>query len=138
VAIGFCVGNIIDEIGASAFVYAFFSTISRHLEPNGWGTKYPELMNELYRGRLHSQHAQKVLNDVREIRNALKTFPPSAVVWDYEKPDASPPWGDEISDEITDLSNYFVTSTGRDVIDVLIDCLEALQEEGGVMSIEQI
>jgi len=29
-----------------------------------------------------------------------------------------PPWG-EISDEITDLSSYFVTEAGRDLLEVL-------------------
>ncbi|MDR4281828.1 hypothetical protein FO523_22550, partial [Bacillus subtilis KCTC 1028 = ATCC 6051a] len=35
-----------------------------------------------------------------------------------------PPWGDNISDEITDLSNYFVTSDGEDFINLLKNALE--------------
>jgi 2,3-bisphosphoglycerate-dependent phosphoglycerate mutase len=136
--VGFRVGGIIDEIGTPDFVNAFFSTISTHLEPDGWGTRYPELLNELYGGRLDQSLADAVLQDVHEIRERLKTFSPRDVVWDVESPGTRPPWGDNISDDITDLSNYFVTSTGRDVFEVLIECLEALKSEGGCMTIEQV
>lgn len=136
--VGFRVGGIIDEVGTSDFLHAFFSTISVHLEPEGWGTRYPELMNELYQGKLEQKAAEKVLKDVSEIREQLKAFPPRDVVWDIERPDAKPPWGDNISTDITDLSNYFVTSTGRDVFEVLIECLEALKSEGGCMTVDQV
>jgi immunity protein 70 of polymorphic toxin system len=136
--VGFQVGRVFDVIGTPDFLHAFFSTISFHLEPEGWGTRYPELMRQLYRGTLDVQHAAKVLQDVLEIREQLRSFPPSAVIWDIEDLDARPPWGDEISDDITDLSNYFVTSTGRDVFKVLIDCLEGLIELGGSMTIATI
>ncbi|HUS47013.1 MAG TPA: immunity 70 family protein [Phycisphaerae bacterium] len=119
-------------------MHAFFSTISYHLEPDGWGSRYPELMNGLYQGRLDHEHASKVLQDIREIREKLKGFPPSKVVWDIEDLSARPPWGDDLSSRITSLSNYFVTSTGRDVFGVVIECLEALEEEGGCMTIEQV
>ena len=35
--------------------------------------------------------------------------------------------GNDISAEITDLSNYFVTSVGRDLIGLVAECLEELQ-----------
>jgi hypothetical protein len=137
VAVGFKVGSIIDEIGSQDFLHAFFSTISFHLEPDGWGTEYPELMQELYQGGLTSDKASKVLNDVLEIREALRKIQPEKVIWDIEDLSAKPPWGKTISGDITDLSTYFVTSTGRDVFDVLIECLHALQKKtGGRMTIE--
>lgn len=137
-AVGFRVGGIVDEVGSPDFLHAFFSTISFHLEPNGWGTQYPELMNGLYYGKLGHESAGKVINDVAEIREQLKAFPPSSVVWDIERPNAKPPWGDSICTDISDLSNYFVTSTGRDLFEVLIECLEALKSEGGCMTVEQV
>jgi 2,3-bisphosphoglycerate-dependent phosphoglycerate mutase len=136
--VGLRIGGIVDEVGSSDFLHAFFSTISSHLEPEGWGTRYPELMNDLHQGKLEKEAADKVLNDILEIREQLKSFPPSDVVWDIENPDATPPWGDNISTGISDLSNYFVTSTGRDVFEVLIECLEALKAEGGCMTVEQV
>jgi 2,3-bisphosphoglycerate-dependent phosphoglycerate mutase len=136
-AIGIRVGGIIDEIGTSDFLHAFFSTISVHLEPQGWGSRYPELMKQFYSGTLRHEDAGKVLEDLHAIREQLKAFAPSQVVWDIEKPTAKPPWGDNISPDITDLSNYFVTSAGRDLFEVLIECLEASRSERSNAKLEQ-
>lgn len=134
--VGVQVGNIISEVGSADFFHAFFSTISYHLEPGGWGTKYPELMNELYQGRLPAAHAAQVREDLLAIREQLKAFSPHQVVWDIDNLQARPPWGDNISPHIKDLSNYFVTSTGRDLFEMLLECLEFLQTEGGELTVE--
>lgn len=39
-----------------------------------------------------------------------------------------PPWGANISEEITDLSNYFVTSSGEDLIILLKHALDKAKE----------
>jgi hypothetical protein len=135
-AVGFKIGSIVDEIGTSDFLHAFFSTISYHLESGGWGSRFPELMNELYRGSLDASKAKKALADVTTIKEELKKHGPAEVVWDIDNLNARPPWGKNISRRITDLSNYFVTSTGRDVFSVLEECLAALQRRGGSMTVE--
>jgi 2,3-bisphosphoglycerate-dependent phosphoglycerate mutase len=91
--VGFRVGSIVDEIGSHDFLHAFFSTISYHLEPRGWGTQFPELMNELYQGALDQRKATKVSDDLLKIREELKAHGPHEVVWDIENLDAKPPWG---------------------------------------------
>ena len=128
-AVGIRVGSITDEIGAPSFVHAFFSTISAHCEPKGWGKRFPHLMNELYRGRLQAEHAARALAELREAKAALAKLPPSAVVWDLENRSARPPWGDKIAPDITNLGNYFVSSTGRDVFELLDEALSAAAEE---------
>ena len=50
------------------------------------------------------------------------------VIWDAEDLSLTPPWGNNISSDITDLSNYFVTSDGRDLISVLNEALEDAKE----------
>lgn len=134
-AVSFKVGNHYREVGSGDFLHSFFSTISFHLEPNGWGSRFPELMNELYQGQLASAKADKVLTDVLTIREELKAFPPERVVWDIEDISLAPPWGNNISDRITDLSNYYVTNDGKDLFDVLIASLEDLKSEGGDLTI---
>lgn len=37
-------------------------------------------------------------------------------------------WGSNISEDITDLSNYFVTSEGEDFVSVFLDALETAKE----------
>lgn len=122
-AIGFRVHFLWYQVGASDFLHAFFSTISYNLESNKWGSKYPYLMNELYQGKLSWKNADKAIEEIKDIENEFKNFKPSQVIWDIEDISKQPPWGDKISPEITDLSNYFVTSDGRDLIEVILMAL---------------
>ncbi len=45
------------------------------------------------------------------------------MVWDAADRARRPPWGDRIAEDITDLSNYFVTDEGQDPFDVLTRAL---------------
>ena len=78
-------------------------------------------MGELYQGCLKNQ-------DLNEGLEELKNFPPSDVIWDAEDLSLTPPWGNNISSDITDLSNYFVTSDGRDLISVLSEAMNEAKE----------
>jgi hypothetical protein len=110
-------------LGSGDFVHAFFSTVTYHLEPGGWGSRFPALMNGLYAGELEAGRAQEALRELDEIRAGLRRHAPVEVVWDIEDPTKRPPWGDDISGDITDLGNYFVTDDGRDLLDVLAEAL---------------
>ncbi|WP_313217975.1 Imm70 family immunity protein [Stenotrophomonas sp.] len=46
-------------------------------------------------------------------------------MWRHEDRDTLPPWGREISKDITSLGNYFVTSSGRELIPLLQEVLTA-------------
>lgn len=126
-AIGMRVGNSYWEIGDSNFIHSFFSTISYHLETDGWGTRFPVLLNELYQGSLRAQNSGSALEELGKVKRELSRFPPSQVVWDIENLEARPPWGDNISPDITDLSTYFVTSDGRDLFEVIEAAISYLQ-----------
>jgi hypothetical protein len=118
-SIGFHVGNKYFEIGSGDFFHAFFSTIAVHLEDEKWGSNFPTLMNDLYSGELDCRKAQTAANELAIVRKRLEKFPPNEVVWDFRNRKARPPWGDTISDQITSLSNYFVTSDGKDLMEVM-------------------
>lgn len=133
--VGIHLGSITDEIGSSDFLLSFFSTISGNLEPDGWGTRFPMLMEKLYRGELRQGDAEAVLEELDTVSRELAELPPSRVIWDYEDRSKMPPWGDNIADTITDLSNYFVTSGGRDLIPILREIFEELRDRGGAATI---
>ncbi len=137
-AIGLKLGSITDEIGGQDFFHAFFSTVSHRLEKNGWGSRFPCLLKKLYQGKLERSDSEQALKELDIITTELRNFSPDKVVWDIEDFNASPPWGNNISSDITDLSNYFVTSTGRDLIGILKECLEELHENGGSINIVSI
>ena len=124
-AVGITVDGITDEIGHSSLLHAFFSTISAKCEPDGWGTRFPHIMNELYQGKLSHENSNLAMRELRAARKILDDASPSEVVWDYENRDSGPPWGDTISDSITNLGNYFLTPNGRNVFEVIDEALAA-------------
>ena len=118
-AIGIRLGSIVDEIGASSFLNAFFSTIVGLLENGNPGAVYPVVSINLYDGSVPVDKLEQAVYELKSIREALSKFPPSAVIWDIEDRSKTPPWGENISPEISSMANYFVSSTGRDLFDVL-------------------
>lgn len=90
-AVGMHAGNSHWEIGGSEFVNSFFSTISYHLETDGWGTRFPALLNELYQGSLQAGDSVSALKELAEVKRELSRFPPSEAVWDIENLAAKPP-----------------------------------------------
>jgi Immunity protein 70 len=42
------VNNSMWTVGEDWFLHSFFSTIAYRLEPNGWGSRFPALMMDLY------------------------------------------------------------------------------------------
>jgi len=135
-AVGVKVGSITDEIGTSDFFHAFFSTVSHNLEER-WGSRFPALMDYLYQGELEAGLAEKAVVELHELRNELSHLDPSKVVWDVEDLSKQPPWGSDISPEIESLANYFVTSTGRDLISTLIEALDEAAAHGKPATIVQ-
>ncbi|MGG1226894.1 immunity 70 family protein [Bacillus halotolerans] len=122
--VGFKVKYYWYQVGHGDFLHSFFSTVSYHLEEQGWGSKYPHLLNELYQGKLETKNIEPALEELKDIKERLKEYSPSQVVWDIEDSNKRPPWGDNISEDITDLSNYFVTCDGEDFISLLKSALE--------------
>lgn len=58
----------------------------------------------------------------------MQALSPDKVVWDIDDLSKRPPWGSNISSDITDLSNYFVTSDGNDFLSVFFHALEKAKE----------
>ena len=137
-AVGFTIKFYWYQVGSGDFLHSFFSTIAYNLEGKKWGSKYPVIMNEFYQGKLPSDKVQDAIEEVKDIQKELKNFPPSCVVWDIDDLDKQPPWGEKISGELTDLSNYFVTSDGEDLITILIHALEKAEEIDSPIEIESI
>jgi hypothetical protein len=136
VAVALRVGDRRWEVGTGDFFHAFFSTISYHLEPEGWGTHFPVLMDSLYQGSLGTDQADPALLELSEAKKGLAGLPPSRMVWDIENLAASPPWGDTISEDIKNLAGYFITSDGKDLFEVLSHALTSVNETGGDLTVQ--
>ena len=75
-------------------------------------------MNELYQGKIERDNTDKAIEELCIIKKELQAFSPEKVVWDIEDLSKQTPWENDISKDITDLSNYFVTSDGNDFLTV--------------------
>jgi hypothetical protein len=126
------------EIGTSDFLHAFFSTVSFHLEPKGWGTRFPALMMELYQGALPQEHIPSAEKELAEIKAGLSNYPPSQVIWDIDNLDAKPPWGSNISPDVKSLANYFGTSNGKDLLEVIASALEFARAKKADVSVVSV
>jgi hypothetical protein len=127
------VGKTRYEVGQPSFLKSFFSTVYIRLEGKSWGSRYPTVMNELYSGKLSHAHVGTAEAELGSIRKGLSEFGPEEVVWDFEDLAAKPPWGDAISPGITSLAHYFVTSDGKELVEVLREvCRRAAQEKKDV------
>ena len=137
-AVGFTVGFYYYSIGSADFLHSFFSTVAVNLEDGKWGSRFPVLMNELYQGKLPVEKTDTAIKELTLIRDKLKNYSPDKVVWDIEDLSKQPPWGKNISEEITDLSNYFVTSDGRDFISVFFTALKDSKEMNAPLEITSL
>ncbi|QFJ54664.1 immunity 70 family protein [Pseudobutyrivibrio xylanivorans] len=127
-AVGFKVKYYWYQIGNGDFLHAFFSTVAANLENSNWGCRFPVIMRELYQGKLNVDKIDETLEELSVIKEELKELSVDKVVWDIEDLSKQPPWGDNISEDITDLSNYFVTSDGEDFFTIFTHALEKAKE----------
>ncbi len=128
--------NSTFEIGASDFLISFFDTIDYHLNKGIFGKRYKTILAEFYNEELSFRNLEKAERELREIQKRLKKFSPNKVIWDKMDLTKQPPWGGDISSEITDLSNYFVTSDGEDLFEVMFRAIRKAKEEKSAITIE--
>ena len=136
--VSFRVGCMMCEIGTASFLHSFFSTVAYRLENNRWGSKFPVIMNELYQGKLSFENVPAAKEELTQIKKALTKLSPNKVIWDIEDLSRQPPWGKDISSDISDLSDYFVTSDGRNLIKLTFAALEDAKSEEENLKLESL
>lgn len=112
--------------------------VSYNLENGKWGSRFPTLMNELYQGTLDKDNVETAIVELKKIQLELQAFSPDKVVWDIDDLSKQPPWGKNISNDITNLSNYFVTSDGEDFITIFFNALEKAKKLQMDLTIESV
>lgn len=136
--VGFQVGFLWYEVGTSSFLKSWFSTINFHLEKKKWGSRFPVIMNFLYQGEVSENLLSLLKDEVLETKTKLQKLKPKDVIWDIDDLSKNPPWGFDISSDITDLSNYYVTCNGEDFYDVLLSAIDEAINENEKLLINEI
>ncbi len=92
-------------------------------------------MNELYQGELPAEDVSTARGELAQAREALSGMPPSAVVWDVEDLSRRPPEGEAVDPAITNLSEYFLTNDGQNLIEVIDAALAHAEREHATVTI---
>jgi len=137
-AVGFKIKFFWYQIGSGDFLHSFFSTVCYNLEKSKWGSRFPHIMNELYAGELEVENVDSAINELNCIKIELGKISIDRVIWDIEDVAKKAPWGDNISDTITNLGNYFVTSDGDDFITLFSNALEKAKKLNSNIKLESI
>ena len=81
-------------------------------------------MKDLYQGCIVYEKLEQAIEEITKVEEELAKLPPKQVVWSFEDRAKMPRWGDNISPDINNLSDYFVTTDGRNLITVLKDAFD--------------
>ncbi|WP_242143725.1 MULTISPECIES: Imm70 family immunity protein [unclassified Bacillus cereus group] len=131
--VGFGIDFMFYEVGHPDFLHSFFSTMSYHTEPEGWGTKYPLLMKNLYFDKLNWEDVEEARKNLKEIQSILQKKKPEEIIWDIEDITKRPPWeGKALPSQVVDLVTYFAREDGKTFSDLLFkafDFSETLKHE---------
>jgi len=87
------------------------------------------LMKELYQGKLKHENIDSAIRELNEIELLFKKLGTNKVVWDIDNLKLSPPWRDNISSDIHNLSEYFWTNDGYNLFEIIREALEEGKKE---------
>jgi 2,3-bisphosphoglycerate-dependent phosphoglycerate mutase len=125
------VQNTMWTVGEDWFLHSFFSTVAYRLEPDGWGSRFPALMKELYNGRLPLDRVANAQRELETMRAELAQRPPEERVFAYEDPERPTPW--PVPPGAASLADCFLTAHGDNLLEVIAETLEdALEAEADV------
>jgi 2,3-bisphosphoglycerate-dependent phosphoglycerate mutase len=130
------VRNTMLTLGQDYFVHSFFSTIAYQLEPEGWGSRFPAVMKELYIGRLAKERALRARQELEQVHEELGRLSPEARVYAYEDPTQPTPW--PVPSGAKTLADCFLSSDGKNVLDLLEEALDVSEEVGADVEIRPL
>lgn len=130
-SVGLKVGYSWYQVGRGDYLESFFSTIAYYLENKKWGSKYPHIMKQLYSGELSYEKVDNAINELESIRESLKKLSKkqNKIIWDARDLTIEvPKWAMNTNNEVVTLANYYVTTDGRDLIEVFLLALNDSKE----------
>ena len=124
--------NIIISISNENFLNSYFSTIAKRLEPKGWGTRFPYVMNEFYNGELFKEEVEKALEEILVIKEELQKVPKWRKVWNYSKEEKYVKEDDVGDKKAKNCYEYYINEGKKPITDIIIKIFrEALKSNTG-------
>ncbi|BBA92788.1 hypothetical protein SR187_5915 [Streptococcus ruminantium] len=72
-------------------------------------------MKNLYSGQLAVEQISQASVELEQIEREFQVLSPDKVIWDANDLSKTPPWGDNISTDVKNLSDYYLTSSGDNI-----------------------
>ena len=132
--VGIKIGVVFKEIEPPGLLNAMFSTIGHCLESDGWGRRFPCLLNHFYQGPLQAHQVDQAIDELVLAKAEFEQLPPTDIIWDIEQLSELPPWGEHAPKRYTNLAKCFVTDGNEDLFDVIEDQFQrAIEENNDVL-----
>lgn len=114
---------------------ALFATISYRLEPDGWASRFPMLLDRLHEGRLDATSADQALAELDLVSAELRRLPVDRVVWsmhDLKKRDDA---GEPVRRGAANAFEYFVAQDGRPILTCIAEMVQKSKQSGDATSL---
>jgi hypothetical protein len=116
----------LDEIAPDHVLRALFATISYRLEPDGWATRFPVVLDQLQQGSLDAGRADQALTELEQIEAQLRSLPPDLVVWSLDdlrvRNDSKQP----VNHNAKNIYDYFIARDGTPLVhklrEIVLEC----------------
>ena len=114
------------NLGYESIVQSFFSTIAYHLENKKWGSVYPTIMNEFYKGKLEQHRIDYAIAEIKDIKKKLSKLKASDIISDINNLDIKPPFDNSID---IPIELFFCNHDGITMPDIILNVLETIRNK---------
>lgn len=114
------------NLGYEHMVQSLFSTIAYNLENKKWGSVYPVIMNEFYKGKLEPNRINYAIAEIKDIKKKLSKLNVSKMIYDFDKLDEIPPMDPNLDIKIDDV---YKNKNGERMTDIILKVLETLRDK---------
>ena len=114
------------NLGNEEMVQGFFTSIAYHLENKKWGSIYPTIMNEFYKGKLEQKNINCAIAEIKDIKKKLSEIDASKIEFDMET---------EIIDNLSykkiyiSLDDIFINSKKEKMTDIILKVLGSIRHK---------
>ncbi len=108
------------DVGSAGDWICLYSTVLVRIGNN---KKWSGAIRFLETGNCAASDGYVVARQLNLIRDELSKIEPGKVVYDFNDPKQTPPWGDNISPVVTSCGNFFTTADGKDLLYELVSIL---------------
>jgi hypothetical protein len=126
----------LDKIAPDHVLRALFATISYRLEPDGWATRFPAVLDHLQQGSLDASRIDQALTELAQIEAELKSLPARRVVWSLDDLRVLNDSKQPVNHRAQNIFEYFVARDGTPVVNKLREIVVERRGQGGAVRID--